>query len=152
MTRSWILKKKQKSRFVENMSLSKNIIQHNAQKLRILQKDLVSSTNRTANNEYFAYAQRSSAGPSYKKLTSFLEQTTTSIDEDISNHNHIIHTMFLFQLMRETICKSCRSVWDGDISVVQREGTICIAISHDKSDNYVYFRLVLLFGIYLSLC
>ncbi|CAF4711098.1 unnamed protein product [Rotaria magnacalcarata] len=107
------------------MKVSSKIINSNAHNTNKLKHNLITNENETSNNhEYFTYTQRSFTGPSYQKLTGFLEKTTTTtnINEDMNDHYQIIHNRFLLQLMQQTICITCKSLWDGNISVVQREG------------------------------
>ncbi|CAF1988779.1 unnamed protein product [Rotaria magnacalcarata] len=125
MPPSSILKKKRKLRFIQNMKVSSKIINSNAHNTNKLKHNLITNANETSNNhEYFTYTQRSFTGPSYQKLTGFLEKTTTTtnINGDMNDHYQIIHNRFLLQLMQQTICITCKSLWDGNISVVQREG------------------------------
>ncbi|CAF2218839.1 unnamed protein product [Rotaria magnacalcarata] len=107
------------------MKVSSKIINSNAHNTNKLKHNLITNANETSNNhEYFTYTQRSFTGPSYQKLTGFLEKTTTTtnINGDMNDHYQIIHNRFLLQLMQQTICITCKSLWDGNISVVQREG------------------------------
>ncbi|CAF3973573.1 unnamed protein product [Rotaria sordida] len=81
--------------------------------------------NRPTDNEYFTYKKRPFAGPSYQKLSNFLEQQNTDVAEDTNDYYQIIHNSFLLELMKQTICVSCKSKWNGDMSVAKREGLYC---------------------------
>ncbi|CAF1515339.1 unnamed protein product, partial [Rotaria sp. Silwood1] len=76
-------------------------------------------------NEHFTYKKRPFAGPSYQKLSNFLEQQNTDVAEDTNDYYQIIHNSFLLELMKQTICISCKSTWNGDMSVAKREGLYC---------------------------
>ncbi|CAF1628820.1 unnamed protein product [Rotaria sp. Silwood1] len=78
-------------------------------KTRQLQNDLISYIDQPTGNEHFTYKERQFAGPSYQKLSNFLEQENTDVVEDTNDF----------------ICISCKSIWDGDMSVTQREGLYC---------------------------
>ncbi|CAF4717741.1 unnamed protein product, partial [Rotaria sp. Silwood2] len=89
---------------------------------------------RPTGNENFTYKKRPFAGPSCEKLSNFLEQQqSTDIDEDTNDYYQIIHNSFLFELMKQSICISCKSIWNGDMSVAKREGTVYVVFSHLNS-------------------
>ncbi|CAF1237034.1 unnamed protein product [Rotaria sp. Silwood1] len=90
-----------------------------------LQNDLISDIDQPTGNEHFTYKERQFAGPSYQKLSNFLEQQNTDVVEDTNDYYQIIHNSFLLELMKQSICISCKSIWNGDMSVAQREGLYC---------------------------
>ena len=145
MARYSIKKKERKLRFSRNISASKKITNDNKRKMNISENDLVSITNRTNNTNCSTYTQRSLDGPSHKKLTSFLQQATAGIDQDKNDYYQVIHNRFLLQLMKQTICILCKYVWDGEMSVTQREG---LAALWDGMTNLL---IVYVSGLYCSL-
>ncbi|CAF4628538.1 unnamed protein product, partial [Rotaria sp. Silwood2] len=86
---------------------------------------------RPTGNENFTYKNRSLAGPSCQKLSNFLQQQqNTDIDEDTKDYYQIIHNSFLLELMKQSICISCKSIWNGDMSVAKRVGPVYVVDSH----------------------
>ncbi|CAF3123531.1 unnamed protein product [Rotaria sp. Silwood2] len=147
MTRSSLLKKQRKVHLVQNTSKSRKIVDDVTKKTRKLQNDLISDIDRPTDNEHFTYKKRPFAGPSCQKLSNFLEQQqNTDVDEDTNDYYQIIHNSFLLELMKQSICISCKSIWNGDMSVAQREGTVYVIFSRVKLNNYIY-----ILGLYCSL-
>jgi hypothetical protein len=140
------LKRNRKSKLTENVTASRKIVKNVTKKTRQLQNDLISNTDRTADNEQFTYKTRPYTGPSHQKLSNFLEQQHTDTDEDPNDYYQIIHNSFLLELMEQSICISCKSIWNGDMSVSKREGTVCVVFSRVKLNNYIY-----IVGLYCSL-
>ena len=48
--------------------------------------------------------------------------------------------------MKQSICISCKSTWNGVMSVAKREGTVYVVFSSVKLSNYTY-----ILGLYCSL-
>ena len=133
------LKKERKFRLAENKSRSHKIINKVTKQTRKLQNDLISDTDWSTGNEYFTYKKRPFIGPSSQKLSNFLAQQNTDVAEDTNNYYQIIHNSFLLELMKQTIFISCKSKWNGDMSVAKREGTVYLVFSHVKLNRYIYF-------------
>ena len=68
------------------------------------------------------------------------------MNEDTNDYYQIIHNSFLLGLMKQSICIFCKSIWNGDMSVAKREGTVYFVFSRVKLNNYIY-----IFGLYCSL-
>jgi hypothetical protein len=139
-------KKEKKLRLTQNRSTSRKIANSVTKQTRKLQHDLISNTDRPADDEQFTYKTRPFTGPSHQKLSNFLEQQHTDTDEDTNDYYQIIHNSFLLELMEQSICISCKSIWNGDMSVSKREGTVCVVFSRIKLNNYIYIA-----GLYCSL-
>jgi hypothetical protein len=140
------LKKERKLRLAGNKTTSRKNVNSVTKQTRKLQQDLISDIDRTADNEQFTYKTRPFTGPSHQKLSSFLEQQHAVTDEDPNDYYQIIHNSFLLELMEQSICISCKSIWNGDMSVSKREGTVCVVFSRIKLNNYIYIA-----GLYCSL-
>ena len=131
MTRPSIAKKERKLHLVQNISTSRKIVKSVSKKTRQLQNDLISDTDRPTGNEHFTYKKRPFAGPSCEKLSNFLEQQNPDVGEDTNDYYQIIHNSFLLELMKQSICISCKTIWNGDMSVSKREGTVyCCLLSN----------------------
>jgi len=146
MTRTSITKKDKKLQLVQNKSTSKKIVNNITKETRQLQNDLIFDANQPDGNEHFTYKSRPFAGPSHGKLSSFLEHQNTGIDEDTNDYYQIIHNSFLLELFKQSICISCNSIWNGNMSVSRREGTVCFVYCRIKLHNYMY-----ILGLYCSL-
>jgi hypothetical protein len=48
--------------------------------------------------------------------------------------------------MKQSICISCNSIWNGHLSVAKREGIVYVVFSQVKLNNYIY-----ILGLYCSL-
>ena len=117
------LKRNRKSKLTENVTASRKIVKNVTKKTRQLQNDLISNTDRTADNEQFTYKTRPYTGPSHQKLSNFLEQNANIVTNTNENdYYQIIHNSFLLELMKQSICISCKSIWNGTMSVSKREG------------------------------
>ncbi|CAF3719135.1 unnamed protein product [Rotaria sp. Silwood1] len=73
-------------------------------KTRQLQNDLISNTDQPTGNENFTYKKRPFAGPSYQKLSNFLEQQNTDVAEDTNDYYQIIHNSFFNIVTQKLIC------------------------------------------------
>jgi hypothetical protein len=146
MTRPSVSKKEKKHQFTQNKSTSEKIVKSVVKKSRQLPNDLISDKDKPDGNEHFTYKKRPFAGPSREKLSSFLEQQNTDIDQDTNDYYQIIHNSFLLELMKQSICISCKSIWNGDMSVSKREGTVCFVSFRVKLNNNLY-----ILGLYCSL-
>jgi hypothetical protein len=140
------LKKEKRLRLARNKSTSRKIVNSVTEQTRKLQNDLISDIDRPTGNEHFTHKKRTFAGPSYQKLSNYLEQQNVDIDQDNNDYYQIIHNSFLLELMKQNICISCKSIWNGDMSVAKREGTVCFVSSGVKLNNYIYIS-----GLYCSL-
>ena len=132
------LKKERKFRLAENKSRSHKVINKITKQTRKLQNDLISDTDWSTDNEYFTYKNRPFIGPSRQKLSNFLAQQNTDVAEDTNDYYQMIYNSFLLELMKQTICISCKSKWNGDMSVAKREGTVYLVFSHVKLNSYIY--------------
>ena len=139
-------KKKRKLVLAQNRSTSRKIANNVTKQTRKLQNDLISDTDRSTGNEHFTYKKYSFPGPSSTKLSNFLQQQNTDANEDTNDYYQIIHNSFLLELMKQSICISCKSIWNGDMSVAKREGTVYVVFPHVKLNNYTY-----ILGLYCSL-
>ena len=135
MTRPSTLKNERKSRLARNVSASRKTVNNVTKKTRQLQNTLISDTDSAIDNEHFRYKQRPFTGPSCQKLSTFAEQLNTSIDNDTDDYYQVIHNSFLVELMKQTICISCKSIWNGDMTVAKREGTVFTVLLRVKSNN-----------------
>ena len=140
------MKKQRKLHLVQNVSISRKIVNDATKQTRKLQNDLISAIDRPTGNEPFTYKNRSFVGPSCQKLSNFLEQQNIDVDEDTNDYYQIIHNSFLLELMKQSICISCKSTWNGVMSVAKREGTVYVVFSRVKLSNYTY-----ILGLYCSL-
>lgn len=129
MTRPSSVKKQQKLRLAQNISTSKKVVKNVTKKTRQLPDDVIPDIDRPTDNEHFTYKKRPFAGPSHKKLSNFLEKQNTDFNEDTNDYYQIIHNSFLLELMKQSICISCKSIWSGNMSVAKREGTVCVVLS-----------------------
>lgn len=127
------LKKERKLWLTQNRSTSRKIVKSVTKKTRQLQNDLISGIDRPTGNEHFTYKKRPFAGPSCRKLSNFLEQQNTDIDQDTNDYYQIIHNSFLVELMKQSICISCKSIWNVDMSVSKREGTVYCCLLSDRT-------------------
>jgi hypothetical protein len=146
MTRPSLASKEKKLHLVQNISTSKKIVNNVTKKTRRLPNDLISNIDRPTGNQHFTYKKRPFAGPSCQKLSNFLQQQNTDVNEDTNDYYQIIHNSFLLELMKQSICISSKSIWNGDMSVAKREGTVCFVFSRAKLNNYIY-----ILGLYCSL-
>jgi hypothetical protein len=133
MTRPSVAKKERMLNLAQNKSTSKKIVKNVTKKTRQLPDDLISGIDLPTGNEHFTYKKRPFAGPSCEKLSNFLEQQNTDIDQDTNDYYQIIHNSFLLELMKQSICISCKSIWDGDMSVSKREGTVYCCLLSDRT-------------------
>ncbi|CAF4630462.1 unnamed protein product [Rotaria socialis] len=138
MTRSSALKKEKQLRLARNTSKSRKIINIVRKNTRELQTYFISNKSQSISNEQFTYKTRTFTGPSCQKLTAFLKQKGTDDNNNIHEYYQIIHNSFLLQLMKKTVCASCKLIWNGDMSVAKREGTIFTSFSLAKMNNYIY--------------
>ncbi|CAM2724124.1 unnamed protein product [Rotaria socialis] len=138
MTRSSALKKEKQLRLARNTSKSRKIINIVRKNTRELQNYFISNKSQSTSNEQFTYKTRTFTGPSCQKLTAFLKQKGTDDNNNIHEYYQIIHNSFLLQLMKKTVCASCKLIWNGDMSVAKREGTIFTSFSLAKMNNYIY--------------
>ena len=129
------LKKQRKLHLVQNISKSSKIVDDVTKKTRKLQSDLISGTDRPTGNERFTFKKRPFVGPSCQKLSNFVQQQNTNVNEDTNDYYQIIHNSFLLELMKQTICISCSSIWNGGMSVAKREGTVYVVFSRVKLNN-----------------
>ncbi|CAM2719232.1 unnamed protein product [Rotaria socialis] len=125
MTRSSALKKEKQLRLARNTSKSRKIINIVRKNTRELQNYFISNKSQSTSNEQFTYKTRTFTGPSCQKLTDFLKQKGTDDNNNIHDYYQIIHNSFLLQLMKQTVCASCKLIWNGDMSVAKREGLYC---------------------------
>jgi hypothetical protein len=146
MTRPPIAKKERKLHLAQNISTSRKIVNSVTKKTRELQNDLISDADQPTGNEHFTYKKRLFAGTSCQKLSNYLEQQNTDVNEDTNDYYQIIHNSFLMELMKQSICILCKSIWNGDMSVAKREGTVYIVLSRVKLYSYKY-----ILGLYCSL-
>ncbi|CAF1349679.1 unnamed protein product [Adineta steineri] len=137
MTRPSITKKEKKIQLVQNRSTSKKIVNNTTKETRQLQNDLISDANRPDGNQHVTYKNRPFAGPSHEKLSSFLEQQSIDIDEDTNDYYQIIHNSFLLELIKQSICISCNSIWNGNMSVSKREGLYCSLVFTCQCSNAI---------------
>ena len=140
------LKKQRKLHLVQNASISRKIVNNATKQTRKLQNDPISAIDRPTSDEPSTYKNRSRVGPSCQKLLNFLEQQNRNVDEDTNDYYQIIHNSFLLELMKQSICISCKSTWNGVISVTKLEGTVYVVFSRVKLNNYTY-----ILGLYCSL-
>jgi hypothetical protein len=131
---------------VQNISKSPKIVDNIRKDTRKLQNDLISNVDGPTGNEHFTFKKRAFAGPSCQKLSNFVQQQNTDVNEDTNDYYQIIHNSFLLELMKQSICISCKSTWNGDMSVTKREGTVYNVFSRVKLNNYIY-----ILGLYCSL-
>lgn len=124
-------------RLTHNLSGSQKIVKSATKKTHEPQNDLISYANRSTSNEHFTYKKRPFTGTSSQKLSNYLEQQNSDVDEDTNDYYPIIHNSFLLELMKQSICISCKLIWDGDMSVSKREGTVCVVFSRVKLNNYI---------------
>ena len=146
MTRSLAWKKGRKVQLAQNTFKSKRIIKTVGKNTRELQNDLIPNKDQSSTNKQFTYKTRSFAGPSCQKLTNYLQQQDTDDKNIVNDYYQIIHNFYLLELMKQTICISCKLTWNGDMSVSKREGTACTNICLVKMNNYIYIS-----GLYCSL-
>ena len=137
MTRSSNVKNQQKFRLARNVTNRRKTNDNVAKKTRKLQTDLISDMDQPTGNEHFTYKKRSFAGPSCQKLNNFLEQQNTDVDEDANDYYQIIHNWVLLELMKQTICISCKLLWNGCMSVTNREGSISLVFLQVKLYDYI---------------
>ncbi|CAF4513797.1 unnamed protein product [Rotaria sp. Silwood2] len=76
------------------------------------------------------YKTRSFSGPSHQKLSNFLETQSIDDNKNVNDYYQIIHNLFLLELMKQTICVSCKVMWNGDMSISKREGANFVGIGH----------------------
>ena len=107
------IKKQRKLYLVQNVSISREVVNDATRQTRKLQNDLISAMDRPTGNKPFMYKNRSLVGPSCQKLSNFREQQNRDVDEDTNDYYQIIHNSFLLELMKQSICISCKSTWDG---------------------------------------
>ena len=80
------LKKQRKLHLVQKVSISRKIVIDATKQTRKLQNDLISAIDRSTDNDRFTYKNRSLVGPSYQKLSNFLEQQNRDVDEDTNDY------------------------------------------------------------------
>ncbi|CAF4338009.1 unnamed protein product [Rotaria magnacalcarata] len=119
-----VLKQERKFLLARNVSKSRRIVNSVRNKTRELENDLISNKDQSTSNEQFTYKTRSFAGPSCLKRTNFLEEKNADDNNDINDYYQIIHNSFLLQLMKQTICISCKQIWNGDLPIAKREGIV----------------------------
>ena len=86
MTGSSRLKKQRKLHLTQNNSTPRRIFNSVTKKTLQLQNDLISDGDQPAVNERFTYKTRTFAGTSYQKLSNYLDQQNTDVNED-EEHN-----------------------------------------------------------------
>ncbi|CAF3515214.1 unnamed protein product [Rotaria socialis] len=120
-----VLKQEKRLLLARNKSKSRRIVNSVKNKAHELQNYLISNKDQSTSNEQFTYKARSFTGPSCQKLTNFLKQTSTHDNNNVNDYYQIIHNSFLLELLKQAICVSCNSIWNGDMSVAKREGLYC---------------------------
>ena len=146
MTRSTILKKERKLRLVQNSSKLRRTKINVKRDTRMLQNALISEKDQSKSNEQFVYKTRSFSGPSRQKSSNFLKKQSIDDNKNVNDYYQIIHNSFLLELMKQTICVSCKVMWNGDMSISKREGTVYCVFSGLKLEIYIH-----VLGLYCSL-
>ena len=124
------IKKQRKLYLVQNVSISRKIVNDATKQTRKLQNDLISAIDRPTGNEPFMYKNRSLVGPSCQKLSNFLEQQNRDVDEDSNDYYQIIHNSFLLELMKQNIYISCKSTWNGVMKDFYKSQTLFSLYKH----------------------
>ena len=146
MTRSTIRKKERKLRLAQNSSTLRRTKINVKRDTPMLQNALISEKDQSKSNEQSVYKTRSFSGPSCQKLSNFLEKQSIDDNKNVNDYYQIIHNSLLLELMKQTICVSCKVMRNGDMSISKREGTVYCVFSRLKLEIYIH-----VLGLYCSL-